>query len=216
MSNMIRGLKFTIKGGEGSGWFAPPKGTHVGEGASSGRGRSLAAMIEEAEEDVDLRRMKDWLRVAGGVPDNHLDGLKSITVDDDRIVGINEPGEITWAYHDSETHEIVIRHDATGNTLVHEIGHHVWNEKVGYWIERGIRREVAVGKAEWDSGQRGLMEMSGLREYSFSDEWEFFADSYLLWAQVKSEMIPAVDSYQRHYRMSFPTTASFLDSIFKE
>jgi len=25
----IRGLRFTCKGGEGSGWYAPPKGTHV-------------------------------------------------------------------------------------------------------------------------------------------------------------------------------------------
>ncbi len=27
--DMIKGLKFTTKGGEGSGWFGPPKGSHV-------------------------------------------------------------------------------------------------------------------------------------------------------------------------------------------
>ncbi len=26
---MIRGLRFTVKGGEGSGWYGPPKGSHV-------------------------------------------------------------------------------------------------------------------------------------------------------------------------------------------
>ena len=26
---MIRGLRFTTKGGEGSGWYGPPKGSHV-------------------------------------------------------------------------------------------------------------------------------------------------------------------------------------------
>jgi len=33
---MIRGLRFTIKGGEGSGWYAPPKGTHTGGSAGGG------------------------------------------------------------------------------------------------------------------------------------------------------------------------------------
>ena len=56
---MIKGLRFTIKGGRGSGWFAPPKGTHVGDTSGSGIGRSTAEAKEKAKERLNSLPISD-------------------------------------------------------------------------------------------------------------------------------------------------------------
>lgn len=56
MSNlMIRGLKFTTKGGEGSGWYGPPKGDHVSRG-------NLVPSSHAHQRKVDVMSVKQHVR----------------------------------------------------------------------------------------------------------------------------------------------------------
>jgi len=54
----IRGLTFTVKGGEGSGWYGPPKGTHVSN------------VVTPTQREEVLRQLKGrtlWMRGKIGI-----------------------------------------------------------------------------------------------------------------------------------------------------
>ena len=180
----IRGLKFTVKGGEGSGWFAPPKGTHEGEAPSSQSDleRTVGAYLEDM-----------------GIPFEHTDGLSVSMSLPSRFYKEDKDG--FWEWHDpiegkrpgrtaatynSKTQTIHISQGvftgknelSLGHVLSHEVGHHVHRNL--------LKNPLAIENKFGDKAVPAIKQFTnlhdfGLRKYSISSGRELIADSYRVW-----------------------------------
>jgi len=201
-------VRIIIKGGEGSGWFAPPKGTH-GEG---GQGLGVK-LLKEAQgwDELDVDSQKSFLETMAVIPEGHLEDLQ----------GIKFWGSMGDSYGEYFYKEkgISLGTSAPPAVLMHEIGHHMEREIFSSREEpfRSFNKtELVLLDAKTALGRYGPSELNrfGLREYSLTDLHEFWADSYMLWGMARKGNSRTLE-YQSIYRERFPDMAALLDRVWE-
>jgi len=146
------------------------------------------------------------------LPEHHLVGVKSVTFSTIRIYasyGIRAKTIAGFCSTDIETREsdIVLRPDSDPTDLGHEVGHHVLN---GISTKDFAMVAKDYGRAVWQEPE--LLFNCGLSAYSLTDEEEFFADLYSVWAM----RTPMYRKARFLVRELFPNTARVLDKLFEE
>jgi len=226
---MIKGLKFTQKGGEGSGHHGHAGGAggpdNPGGSTSSRLSSEMNIAIAFAGNISNQDKLK-LLAATKRIPAEHSKRIDRIYIGTEARDKMDEENHYTtsamWmgmgergsSYNTSrlffDTNRIVDIHD----TIAHEVGHHV--------------QEVLMGnqqKALWDSLWNEANERyfirdiedtydMGLRKYSYTDKSEFFADTYSNW--IGANHNDDEKWYNNNFRKFEPKIAEFMDSIFKE
>ena len=178
---MIRGLKFTTKGGPGSGNIG-----HAGRpGSVGGSAPSSQASLEQ--------RVGAYMEEIG-IPFEHSDGLNisgepsSTHIEENgKWYSVFDPTKQSLALYDPRTQTIHLSPGACmskqfENIIVHELGHHVHasiNRKLMGSLSQAVGNQLIP--ALRNQGTEGLKK-TGLRSYSLTKPRELIADAYSVWA----------------------------------
>ena len=206
---MIRGLKFTTKGGEGSGHHGHAgRPGQVGGSASSDQPLPHALQEVKGWSDLSSARQSELLEIISVIPEKHLEAVRfdfshevSERLIQDRVFGEYRKG----------TGQILISEVAPASTLLHELGHCVEDKRLPGKVHR-LRNEFSFVVMASSSNE---MKAVGLRSYSKISKSEFWADSYTLWGLAKLGKGSA-RKYLPSYREKFPRTAELLDQVWGE
>lgn len=209
----IRGLKFTHKGGRGSGHHGHSggKGGPGNPGGSTPDSACVGLMSQTAAwEDLPSHRKEEFIRTANEIPNAHVEGL-TIVSGDERAEYLTHEGKYGGMYYGGSKEIAMTLAVATPSTLAHEVGHHV---ELKLTNPQQMVNHVGYKEAkEFFKQDRDGLRNTGLRKYSVSDSGEFWADSYRIWLRAKGGHKRNIE-FQREYRETFPEMASLLDDTF--
>lgn len=212
---LVRGLKFTTKGGPGSGniGHAGRAGIHGESDAMSGCGTMLRGM--EGWSGLSDEKKREFAAAANGIPDSHLVKLRGVKIADSYLEGQGATG-MYQPYAAKQGDIFLHSQDSTGITVGHEVGHHVWHKAVTHLSVMDINRDKGFAdNLRYEPGGLKSLRNLGLREYSISSLKEFWADSYSVWSSARQGNKGSKD-FQSKYREAFPETAKLLDGLFGE
>ena len=182
--------------GPGRGWWGPPVGTHgagsQGGGISIENGGALSGSTETEIQEI-----------AGALPAEHVSGV-SVKVTEDDIPGIEE----NWngAYIDGV---ITMKPDASSQTFVHELGHHV---DQNLWpsvrtlepssVKQYSREFASLGTNGWKYG---------MSIYEMGNSSEYIAGLYRGWVNTK---ISGKGNAISQAKTEIPMIAGIMDGLF--
>jgi len=221
---MIRGLRFTTKGGERSGHHG-----HAGvpgQLGGSAPGNRLATMLLNDSDFQGLSwsswRQRMLLDVTHGIPDSHTEGM-TLKFDNERLDELSGKYGLPACGEYDSNNDVVRLHTEQGtwspHPLAHEVGHRVWHK---FPLDKRVIEE--------DYGTAGKLTVEKIEEIGL--DWssainasEFWADGYSLWARVRANK-PFGESVfspnrttllegQKQFRELLPNTAIILDEVFK-
>lgn len=204
---MIRGLRFTTKGGPGSG--------NIGHAGRPGQVGGSAPGINFIVMESITRQ---------GIPLKHIEGLniKSITDDTtypwidliDRFYNV-ETRQRTSGLFVPETKTIYIDpktirgpKSALDQLVTHEVGHYVaeFLLSIGRPTLLSIQNNILPDLKK----SKSLAKTYGLRKYSLTNSYEFLADAY------KVKIRGSKDQWNKLNTLILKTTGQDLDMLYKE
>ena len=211
--SVIRGLKFTYKGGPGSGniGHAGRAGIHGESDAMSGYGTMLRGV--EGWDGLSDEKKREFAAAANGIPNGHIEKLSNVYIANEYL-DANEASGMYFPRAGQSGDIYLHSRNSTGCTIAHEVGHHIWHKSVGPLEAIDVDRDRRVAKSlQAESSGRVALASAGLRQYSLTHVKEFWADSYSLWGRANQGNRLAKE-LQGNYREIFPETTKLLDGLF--
>lgn len=172
----LTGILVVEKGGPGSGWYGPPKGTHVGsripfadDVSDNMRGR-LTELLSDAK-DTDF----EGVIITTGIPKGYKSTPRHyISPKGKKFYGMYLYHKSTIYVHPNMANRIV------SSVAMHELGHHVTVKK--YLANKAPYDAIATNLKKRTSD---IYTRFGLRRYSSSSGAEFLADAYTVYRSGK-------------------------------
>lgn len=158
------------KKGPGRGWWGPPKGSHVEAGGGLSP-EARATLKGLGATDMDLRRVA----ISNKAPPGFKLSKDDQTFISDRT-GVRAAGLYQLGRREGVLH---LTKNATDNTAMHELGHHVTNRADKFRMSRDINQAIPEMKRDYVATESWAQHsQTGLRDYSYTNGDEFLADAY--------------------------------------